>query len=79
MGNLVSGISSVQLRRAFKVKTQIEKLEWKLAKLVGASKRGGSYNGNGVTAPRNMSAEGKARIAAAQKKRWAAWRKSNPA
>ena len=68
-------ISSAQLRRAIAVKQKIESLEGRLAKLLG-----GSYNGNGFAAKsrrNSMSPAAKARIIAAQKKRWAKWRKEH--
>jgi hypothetical protein len=55
---------------------QIEKLEARLVRLLG--KKGNGSSATRLSVPRNMSAEGKARIAAAQKRRWAAWRKKNP-
>jgi hypothetical protein len=73
MKNGSLGISSGQLRRAVAIKQKIERLESDLEKLLG---------GKGVTSrvsrpggTRVMSAAGKARIAAAQKQRWAKWRK----
>jgi hypothetical protein len=72
MGNSISGISSLQLRRGVRVKEKIEDLHRELGKLLG-----GDGVGNGVAStPRKMSAEGKAKIATAQHKRWEAWRKS---
>lgn len=65
-------ISSRKLRKAAEIKTQIERLEIDLQKVLN--------NGNGhfrrAALTRVMTAEGKARIAAAQRKRWAAWRKA---
>jgi hypothetical protein len=69
MGN---SLSSIHLRRAVRVKLKIERLERRLGKLLG----GGGVRSEIASTPRNMSAEGKARIAAAQHKRWAAWRKT---
>jgi hypothetical protein len=73
MKNGALGITSEQLRRAVAIKEKIERLESDLETLLG---------GKGVTSrvsrpggARVMSAAGKARIAAAQKKRWAKWRK----
>jgi len=69
----LSGIGSGQLRRAVTIKEKIERLESDLEKLLG-----GRHVTGGVGRPRGgrgMSAAGKAKIAAAQKKRWAKWRK----
>lgn len=67
----IMSISSRGLRKAAEIKTQIERLEMDLQKVLN--------NGNGhfrrATVKRQMSAEGIARIAAAQRKRWATWRK----
>jgi hypothetical protein len=73
MKNGSLGISSGQLRRAAAIKEQIERLEGDLEKLLGgrAVARGVGRGGGA----RVMSAEGKAKIVAAQKKRWAKWRK----
>jgi hypothetical protein len=72
--NLAS-ITTDKLRKATKLREQIDALENELSKALNGrwpfvSRR--MRNGQ-----RNMTAEGKARIAAAQKKRWAAWRKKN--
>ncbi|MGD0615989.1 MAG: hypothetical protein ABSA69_11165 [Verrucomicrobiota bacterium] len=59
-------LSSGQLRRAADVKDKIESLEKKLARLLGST--------DGPAAPRKrrkMSASARARIAAAQRARWA--------
>jgi hypothetical protein len=63
-------LSSVSLRKALKVKTRIEALQSKLDTLLG-----GVEVGNGVAIAkrgrkRRMSAAGRARIAAAARKRW---------
>ena len=75
MKNGAFGVSSGALRRAAGIKEQIERLESDLEKLQsgravtrGVGRRGGA---------RVMSAAGKAKIAAAQKKRWAKWRKES--
>ena len=75
MARILSGISSDQLWRAVAIKAQIEKMQRELEKLLG-----GSYNGNGLRARSKeyvMSASGKAKVAAAQRKRWAMWRKEH--
>jgi len=75
MKNGSLGISSEQLRQAVGIKQKIESLESDLEKLLGGrtvtrgvGRRGGA---------RVMSAAGKAKIVAAQKKRWAKWRKES--
>jgi hypothetical protein len=75
MKNGSLGISSGALRRAAAIKEQIERLESDLEKLLG-----GRAVTRGLGRPRGgrgMSAAGKARIVAAQKKRWAKWRKES--
>ena len=62
--NSISSLSAVQLRRAAAIKEQIDALENELGKLLGGA--AGSGNGRRV-----MSASARARIAAAQKARWA--------
>jgi hypothetical protein len=60
-------LSASQLRRAADIKDKIESLQKELAGLLGSST-------DGAAAPRKrrkMSAAGRARIAAAQKARWA--------
>ncbi|MDR3459895.1 MAG: hypothetical protein P4N60_20900 [Verrucomicrobiae bacterium] len=76
MSNLLS-LSSTQLKRAAAIKDQIEDLNRELAGLLGstaaaakpakASKKGG------------MSAAGRARVAAAQRARWAKIKAAKPA
>jgi hypothetical protein len=62
----ISNLSPKQLRRAAQIKEKIEKLQNELSGLLG----------NGTATPtkpkRKMSKAGRAKIAAAQKKRWAA-------
>jgi hypothetical protein len=68
----LSNLSAAQLRRAVGLKEQIEELEAELVKILGSS------GGNGVTrGGRNLSPEARERIAAAQRKRWAQYRKTN--
>ena len=59
-------LTSVQLRRAAAIKDRIEELQGKLSRLLGSA--------NGAAAApkaRRMSAAARARIAAAQRARWA--------
>lgn len=68
MSNQLANMTSAQLKQAINIKEQIEALENELAALLG---------GAPVAAPaalpkkRKMSAAGRARIAAAQRARWA--------
>jgi hypothetical protein len=62
--NTFSSLSAQQLRRAAAIKEQIDALQSELGKILG----GASESGNGR---RTMSASARARIAAAQKARWA--------
>jgi hypothetical protein len=64
--DMISNLSAQQLRRAASIKDQIDGLQTELDRLLGSS--------NGKIAPtgkRTMSASARARIAAAQKARWA--------
>lgn len=77
MTNSISNLSLAQLKQAVAIKEQIESLQLQLARLTGGSPR------PAVAAPRSagsrrrpaISAAGRARIAAAQKARWARQRK----
>lgn len=65
-----------QLKRALKISQEIQKLEAELAAILGGKSKGGSKSGSSDSAPkRNMSPEARARIAEAQKKRWAKFNK----
>jgi hypothetical protein len=63
--NSFSSLSAQQLRRAAAIKDQIDTLENELGKILGG---GGTTASNGK---RTMSAGARAKIAAAQKARWA--------
>jgi hypothetical protein len=74
-------LSSKQLRQAADLKEKIDGLETELATILGG-------NGSGMSSPfkaskaakkKGMSAAGRARIAAAQKARWAKVKAVNPA
>lgn len=68
--------SPEQLKRALKISQDIQKLQAELASLLGgSSKRGSGGVLMGAATKRNMSPEGRARIAEAQKKRWEKVRK----
>ena len=62
----LSNLSSAQLRHAAQIKDQIEQLQSELNRLTGGATNGGAPRG-----PRRMSAAARARIAAAQRARWA--------
>jgi|SRR6185437_3499411 len=64
--NSINSLSAEQLRRAATIKEQIDSLESELERILGG--RGSSQ---AVTGGRTMSASARARIAAAQRARWA--------
>jgi hypothetical protein len=64
--NSISSLSAQQLRRAAAIKEQIDALENELGKILGGGGATPAANGK-----RTMSASARARIAAAQKARWA--------
>jgi len=70
MSNILNSLSAAQLQQAASIKAQIESLEAQLSKILGGSGAtppiSGKAKGKGT-----MSAEGRARVAAAQRKRWA--------
>ena len=65
----ISSVSAEQLRRAAAIKDQIDTLENELGRILS----GGESSGRGT---RTMSASARARIAAAQKARWAKVKRS---
>src|SRR5213594_911902 len=80
--NVLSNITVLQLERALQIKQQIEQLEGELDQLVGEDGRGtlrrssfgyGRGRGSG-----RLSAEGRKKIAQAQKVRWAKYRLKHP-
>jgi hypothetical protein len=75
-------LSSKQLVRAAQLKERIEGLEAELAEILssdtrlsGSSTSGANVSGKSAQRKGPISAEGKARIVAAQKARWAKFRK----
>lgn len=64
----MNSLSAQQLRRAAAIKDQIEALESELGKILGG---GGAATTPVASGKRTMSASARARIAAAQKARWA--------
>lgn len=76
--NSLANISTQQLRRAIELKEKIESLQAQLAAILGAPVEAAAT----ASAPRKkggMSAAGRARIAAAQRARWAKQKAANPA
>ena len=67
--NSINNLSAQQLRRAAAIKEQIDSLENELGKLLGGG--GATTTTQAVNGRRTMSASARARIAAAQKARWA--------
>jgi len=79
MLNMQLNVTAAQLRRAVKIKQRIERLEQELTRLLGSQASGRLAAVGRPAGTRVMSPEAKARIIAAQKKRWAAWRKAKKA
>jgi hypothetical protein len=69
MNSLLTSLSPKQLRRAAAIKEQIQSLENELHRTLGSSIK--PVAGVAPKKRRKMSAAGRARIAAAQKARWA--------
>jgi hypothetical protein len=74
MSNLIS-LTTTQLRQAADLKEKIEAMTKQLASLLGASTPAPAK----ASKKRGMSAAGRARVAAAQKARWAKIKKAKPA
>jgi hypothetical protein len=79
MTNLFTGITIVQLRRALAIREKIEGLERELGRILDKNSNGGAEpntsNRRVVKSKRGrrkMSAAARGKIAAAQRKRWAA-------
>ena len=64
-------ISSTQLRRAADIQDKIESLQNELGKLLGDGSASATVSTKPERKRRKMSAAGKAKIAAAQRARWA--------
>ena len=71
MSNLLSSLSLAQLQRAVAIKEQMEALESELQGLNGDEGSGARAKTKTKTRGYNISAAGRARIAAAQRARWA--------
>ena len=67
--NLITNLTSKQLRQAANLKDKIQTLERKLGQILGSSTE--SATQDAPKKRRKMSAAGRARIAEAQKARWA--------
>jgi hypothetical protein len=74
----LSNVSVQQLKRAVVLREQIEKLEHELAGILGESSAPAAAS-NGTPGRRKMSASARAKIAAAQRARWAKQKKGAPA
>jgi hypothetical protein len=70
---LLSNLSVKQLKRAVILRGRIDVLQAELAGILGDP---GPGSGNGHTGRRTMSASARAKIAAAQRRRWAKQRKA---
>ena len=70
MSNSLATVTAVQLRQASAIKEQIEALETELAAIFGAGPATVTPEA-ARTGKRTMSAAGRARVAAAQRARWA--------
>jgi hypothetical protein len=71
MASSLSNISVRDLKKAITLRERIESLERRLAAILGES----TSSANGRRGGNTMSAAGRARIAAAQRRRWAKTRK----
>jgi hypothetical protein len=79
MAHLFTGITVVQLRRALAIREKIEGLERELGRILGKNDNGEAEPkplnrraGKSKPGRRKMSAAARGKIAAAQRKRWAA-------
>ena len=75
MTNLLSSLTTTQLRRAAGLKGKIDALNKKLASILGAS----APTSAKPSQKRKMSAAGRAKVAAAQRARWAKVKRAKPA
>ena len=73
-----NSISVAQLKRAITIKEEIETLEKELASVLDAAPAVPTGPAVAPRKKRRMSAAGRAKIAAAQKARWANLKKANP-
>ena len=76
MNNQLSSLTTVQLRRAADIKEKIEGLDNELVSILGTS---APVSGKLPAKKRGMSAAGRAKIAAAQRARWAKAKATKPA
>jgi hypothetical protein len=71
----IANLSAKTLQRAAKIRSQIDRLELQLAKLLGSTAGRSTSNGSSPAKKRGrrkMSAASRAKIAAAQRRRWKA-------
>jgi hypothetical protein len=69
--SILTGLSAKQLRRAAALREQIDRLEKQLSALLGAPTSAAPVAKPAAKPKRKMSAAARAKIAAAQKRRWA--------
>ena len=74
MAVIISNISVQHLKQALVIREKIQRLEQELESILGGSE---STSTNGHGGRRRMSAAARAKIAAAQKLRWAKYRKGS--
>jgi hypothetical protein len=75
MSNLLSSLTTAQLRRAADLKEKIEALNKELSSILGAS---APVSAKAPKKKGKMSAAGRAKIATAQKARWAKLKATKP-
>lgn len=76
MTQSTASLTASQLRQAADLKERIEQLQRKLDSLLGGESPAASKPKQGRRRKRKMSAEARAKIGAAQKKRWAKQKKA---
>jgi len=77
MANInLAGLSAQQLRNAAALRDKIDSLNKQLASILGETSTPATAPRRGRKGKRKMSAEARAKIAAAQKRRWAKQKKA---
>ena len=83
MPNSLAALSLVQLKRAVQIREQIELMTTELNQILGSSPliytNGQNHNDRKNDVKRNLSSSARARIAAAQRLRWARYNATKPA
>jgi hypothetical protein len=69
--SILSGLTAKQFRQAASLREQIDRLEKRLTRLLGAPEVPAGPAAPAVKPKRKMSAAARAKIAAAQRRRWA--------